>query len=222
MAREWPTGLPRGPPWAVHGRILALKALERSGELSAGVPDFRKMTPEEVASYLERRRSELTAATTAAKAAGVIVPGEKKQPKDDRDKLAWLFERLGYQTGMRRWSDGRIDELTGRIEAVLKVSELTPEAVGRLLAEASEGYRVARIGTSFGSTSMPDKKEAKGVPTAEVFAELLGEWRRTLGPLPQFLVDLVGVAGPEERPPAEPSDREMFQKPTKESRDDSE
>lgn len=182
--------------------------------MSAEMPDFKKMTPEEVAAYIERRRVELQAVQQEAKKVGVVVKDPTKQPKEDKDKLEWLFERLGYQTGMRKWANGRMAELLGRVEAVTKISELSPQRLGKLLAEASEGFRKARIGTSFESTSMPDKKEANGVPTSEVFGELYEEWRATIGPVPSFLVELLAGVEVEEVAPAEPSDRELFKTPS--------
>lgn len=136
-----------------------------------------EMSQEEILATLARRRSELAAAQKVAKERGIKVPkSDKRAKQSDADQLDRLFNRLGYSTGMRRWADGRMDNSGLRIQAVVDAAGATlqdPERLNELLTALAEGYREAKIQTSFSSGVMETKEAAKNTPVADILPEAL-------------------------------------------------
>lgn len=136
-----------------------------------------EMSQEEILATLTRRRTELAAAQKVAKERGIKVPkSERKAKQSDVDQLDRLFNRLGYSTGMRRWADGRMDNSGNRIQAVVEADGAVlqdPERLNELLTALAEGYREAKIQTSFSSAVMDTKEAAKVTPVASILPEAL-------------------------------------------------
>jgi hypothetical protein len=143
------------------------------GQRPAAPPDYRALSKEEILAQLEHRRAEFNEVAKVAKEKGVKVPG-KRAAKADADRLLEFFNRVGYQTGMRQWAEGRRREVLARIRPVVEAlgegwdAERRGDAVEAMVA----GFREARIQTSFKSSSMPNKKEAASVPGTKVLEEL--------------------------------------------------
>lgn len=141
--------------------------------------DPAEMSQEEILAILARRRAELTSATKVAKERGIKVPTTKtSKPKvSDAENLERLFNRLGYSTGMRRWADGRMDSNGTRIQdAVTELGEAfqhDPERLDACLTALAEGFREAKIQTSFSSDVMKTKEEAKDASVASILPEAL-------------------------------------------------
>jgi hypothetical protein len=143
------------------------------GQRPAAPPDYGALNKEEILAQLERRRAEFNEVARIAKEKGVKVPG-KKATKADAERLMEFFNRVGYQTGMRQWAEGRRREVLDRIKPVIEAlgegwdEEKQGDAVEAMVA----GFREARVQTSFKSTSMPNKKEAGDVAARKILEEL--------------------------------------------------
>lgn len=151
-----------------------------------------EMSGAEILALLERRRAELNQISSVAKEKGVEIPKKSKPKVSDADKLMEFFNRLGYSTGMRWWAQSRIDANVKRINPVIEAlgEAWDPERHGEAVSAMAQGFREARMQTSFPSTSMPDKKAADGVPEAEVWAELQAHLRND-PELPEFVAGLL-------------------------------
>lgn len=140
--------------------------------------DVREMSPEEILATLQRRKQEIQAAQKVAKERGISVPKAKKSTaKSDVEQLDRLFNRLGYSAGMRRWADGRMDNSGNRLQAALGDTLTDPERLDELVTALVEGYREAKIQTSFATDveAIKTKESAKAATVAEIFPAVVAD-----------------------------------------------
>lgn len=142
--------------------------------VTVGGKPVGELSKEEILELLNKRRAEYGEVQKVAKEKGVAAPKLGKATRADADRLMEFFNRVGYQTGMRQWATGRRAEVLGRIGPVVQAlgEGWDPEKHGEAVSAMVEGFREARIQTSFKSTSMPEKKLADKVPEDVVWKEL--------------------------------------------------
>lgn len=169
------------PLWRSKVAKTKEKAVTAVDETTAATPepvivdgqDINTMGQEEILALIAARRAEYQAAEKVAKAKGIITPKASKPKVSDVEQLDRLFNRLGYSAGMRTWADGRMDNSGTRIAAAVGDSLADPERADELITAMAEGYREAKIQTSFASNVMKTKEDAKSTPVADIVPEVV-------------------------------------------------
>jgi hypothetical protein len=189
--RDGPKGRPAAKPAPEPAKAPDAPDI-RPGVKVAGV-DVASLSKTQILELLNQKRAEYNTVVKTAKEKGVEVPKSKKTAADG-DRLMEFFNRVGYHTGMTQWALGRRAEVAARIKPVVDAlgEGWDPEKHGEAVSAMIEGFREARIQTSFKSTSMPEKKVADKVSEAAIWMEL----QPLIRGLADFLDELLDAPGP--------------------------